>query len=786
MKQPLNLKKTSRCGFARIASFSLMILGFSLPVFAADDSEKEAPDPATELPAIALKADPAAAPIIPWPMRGEVGSARIVIPSSARLVASSPELEPLAEILAGQIMRLSGRDIPRATGTPKPGDICLRITPDLSFADDPYLKLNPELKNFEYRIKANTKGFLIEGENYQATALATATLLQCLQGSGATLSYPPMQIEDKPASVYSGVMLDVARQWHPPEVLKDIIDLCQFYKVPYFHLHLTDDQGYRLPSKVFPNLPAEESYSEKELRDLVAYADARGVTIVPEMEMPGHSTPIQKVDPEIFGAMDEASGEAKALGVINIANPDVYPALEKLIAEACDIFKSSPYFHIGADETNFSVFNNNPQVQKQVVELSAKEGIEAGQMFSYFLNRINAMVKKQGKQTICWEGFGSGQKVDKDILVFAWHGSSNLPQNLLESGYRIMNTPWFPSVYASVRNNYEWNIWKLNLNEFAVSKQFDTTPQVVGGSMLLWERSPDDALELLRLKTPARHERIYSPYAQVGYDHFAKRLTQTDAIFEKLVHPMSVKLDGLNNIEENLASGPVKVTTATPIEGGKIRYAFNAKEVTASDPISDGTITIGPELSKRGRIRFYDGPSAQLRLQVFDAQDLPLGGEKIVEVRHDIPRIKYTVRALPPGPLDFPEDSAKLREVKSGSLATFDGTNGILAGSDPLFFESHATVEILAPGTYRLVSRSRKGDASKTRIKFGDGEWLVPDRGGIVSTELPVGIYPVVVQQVTSDGVIVVSFTFSDPPMDPTPNPRNFGNRALNYWMKPL
>lgn len=765
----------------------IILLSLLLPAFSEGDNGTHVPDPASKLPAIGLKADPTVAPIIPWPMRGEVGKTRIIIPPTARLIASTPELLPLAEILAGQIMRLSGRTINCVSGKPSPGDILLRVTPNLSFDEDPYLKINPELTGFAHRINANTKGCLIEGMDYQSTALATSTFLQCLEGTGATLSYPPMLIEDKPASLYSGLMLDVARQWHPAEVLKDMIDLCQFYKVPYFHLHITDDQGYRLPSKAFPSLPsANGSYTEKELRDLVAYGDARGVTLVPELEMPGHSTPIQKIQPELFGAMDDASGEAKALGVINIANPEIYPALEKLIAETCDIFKSSPYFHIGADESNFSLFNSNPHAQKQLDALSAKEGIPKGQAFSYFLNRINGIVKKQGKTTICWEGFGSDQKVDKDILIFAWHGSSNLPQNLLQSGYRLMNTPWYPSVYASVRDNYEWNIWKLNLNEYNVSRQFDVTPQVVGGSMLLWERSPDEAFELVRRKTPARHERIHSPYAKVGYDHFAERLARTDILLERLVHPMSVEIEGLVNTEENLATGPVKVNVSTPVAGAKIRYAFNSKEVIATDPVSSGIINVGPELSKRGRTRFYDGPSTQLRLQVFDAQDRPMGGEKIVEIRNDVPRIEYTVKALPPGPLGFPEDASQLSVVKSGRLATFDGTHGITVGSDPLLFESRATVEILTPGLYKLVSRSRKGDASLTRIKLGTGDWLVPDKNGLTGTELEAGTYPVIVEQVTSDGVIVVSFTFSDPPMDPAPKSRNLGNHALNYWMKPL
>lgn len=782
--------------FKHLALTILGTVGLSLSAVAQLKSNEKTPDPADKLEAIGLKADPAVARLVPWPMRGEVGKSRVVIPPNARIVAATKELEPLAEILAQQIMRLSGRALPPATGAPKAGDILLRITPSLSFADDPYLKINPALKGFEHRISATAKGCLIEGVDYQATALATSTLLQSLEGAGPTLSYPVMNIEDKPASTYAGLMLDVARQFHPAEVLKDVIDLCQFYKIPYFHLHLTDDQGFRLPSKSFPKVPTGpnkqgilQSYTEEEMRELVAYGDARGVTLVPELELPGHSGAIQGAMPEIFGALDEATGKYKGLGVINIANEAIYPVLEKMIEETCDIFKSSPYFHIGGDECDFSQFNRHPQVQKQLAELESKGVIEKGQHFSHFLNRIHEIVKKQGKKTFVWEGFGTNQKVNNEILMFAWHGQSHLPQNLLQSGFSLVNIPWIPSVYNTTRENYEWNMWKLNLNEHNSSKQFDIDPKIIGGTMVLWARAPEEAIGILRLKTPARHERLHSPYAQLPYEHFSKRLKSTDAVFDKLIYPFDVKLDGILNSEENAVAGPVTVSMTTLVKGAKIRYVINKPHVTLKDSsLYNAPFEVGTEHSKHVTVKGYYGPRTEIRLRAFDENDKPIGAEKWVELRFDPLRIDYKLMDLPPGQTDFVDDTSKLKVVKSGKFARYDGTMNLAEESGPRILEARATVEFRASGDYVLNIRELNAPARKARIKFGDGQWLTPDNKGLIPLTLPAGTYPVIVQQVSQDGNIGVEIYFEDKKFvpDPEPNPRKFWNRRLHYWMKPL
>jgi hexosaminidase len=739
-------------------------------------------------PPIAAIIDPSAPGIVPWPMRGEIGKGRIPLAPTARIVAATPELVPLTRILSGQILKLSGRELPVAEGTPQPGDILLRIQSDMKFADDPYLKINPELKGYEHRITANAKGVLIEGVDYKSTALATATLLQSLSGKGPALAYPPIKIEDKPGCTYSGLMLDVARQFHPIEILKVMVEMCQLYKIPYFHLHLTDDQGYRLPSKAFPQLATVgASYSDAEIRDLVAYADARGVTIIPEVEVPGHSGAMQGAIPEIFGAKNEETGKFETMGVINIASEEIYPVLEKIVAENCEIFKSSPYFHIGGDESNFSVFHANPTVQKQIADLEARGVTTKDQLFAHFLNKMNAIVKKNGKKTLCWEGFGSDQKVDKDVTIFAWHGQSYSPITLLDNGYRIVNVPWTVGTGA-LKDFYEWNMWYLNLNESGASHQFDVTPQIIGGSMVMWERAPEEILPILRPKTPNRHERLYSPYADRTYADYAKRYEHTDAVFEQLVYPVDVKFDGLINKYENLYVDPVTVTLSSPVPGAKLYYNFHETDVTLENAKEyTGPFQITAEQSRWITIPGYSGPRTDLRVRAFGPDNKPIGSAKLHMLRNQLPQFEFTIYDLPPGTKDFPADTSKLKRFDSGVLARVEASHDMGIQGPPRLFEARGYIDVRTAGTYKgqFIYGSNNRHA---RLRVDGGKWLDTTPRGVQMefTFDKTGPHLFEVQQLGDDGIVGIAWSCESHPPDPEPPTRRFLDGYFSQWFAPL
>ncbi len=741
-------------------------------------------DPALQQPPIALRADSAQVQLVPWPMRGTVDKSIVPLGPAARIVASTPELAPLARLLSEEIIRLTQRVIPVAQGAATAQDICLKINPKLVFKDDPYLKLDPALKGLGQRLEVSPRGILIEGVNYQATAMASVTLLQALQSSNGQVRLPQMRVEDKPGSRYCGNMLDVARQWHPIEYLYEVVDLCRLYKVPFLHFHFTDDQGYRLPSKVYPKIPTPgASYSWQEMQDFVAYADTRGVTVIPEIEMPGHSSALQGALPEIFGAKNPATGKFETLGVLNIANEAIYPVLEALIGETCALFKSSPYFHMGADEAQFSAFFAHPAVKEQLAALAAK-GVKTEQIFAYFINRINAIVKKHGKQTICWEGFGSNEPVDKDVIILAWHGSSYAPQALLAAGYQIINVPWTPAISWSARQNYEWNKWLLNLNEQSQSRQFEANPQILGGQMVFWEQGPNDAIPTFRDKVPARQERVYSPWACRSFEDYFARFSHTDAMLEKLLYPVDVKLDGLINIQENLySSKPVTVTLTSPIKNARIYYSVGGKNPSPSTAtLYSGPFSVTPEQAGEVCISGYYGPRAELRIRAFGPDDKPLGGTKWIELRREAPRIAYQLYAAPAGAKsDAMPDITKLKPIASGKLARLGSTVKLARNlGGPLILAASGNFEARTAGEYRLICREKN-----VRLTI-DGKEVAIQKDGIAPVTLTVGLHPISVLQSPNDGNVGVVIRMEKAPPDPEANARRFTNEYIHQWMPPL
>ncbi len=214
--------------------------------------------------------------LVPWPRTLKPGEGTLPLTAESRIVCQDPTLRPLANILAEEIQLVCGLQLAVAPGKPRHGDIVLAI--------------DPSLAKEAYRLDVADTASVAAG-NYAAVALGTATLLQSLAVRGGEVGLPRMSLQDEPPAEFRGLMIDVARKYHSIESLKDLVELCRLYKVRYLQLHLTDDQAFTFPSRAYPKLNEKpqhggKCYTIEMLRDLVAYADARGVTIIPEYEVP--------------------------------------------------------------------------------------------------------------------------------------------------------------------------------------------------------------------------------------------------------------------------------------------------------------------------------------------------------------------------------------------------------------------------------------------------------------------------------------------------------------------
>ena len=354
----------------------------------------------------------------------------------------------------------------------------LAIAQDKPGRGDIALVIDPKHAQEAYRL-AVTDRATVQGGNYGAVALGTVTLLQALAVRGQDVSLPCLSIDDQPKSDFRGLLIDVARRYHSIANLKDIVQLCRLYKVRYLQLHLTDDQAFTFPSRAYPKLNTQNqhggrSYTLEELKDLVAYADARNVTIIPEYEVPGHSAAVNRAMHDLFIIAKTKPYEHHAS--INFCKDEVMQAVETVVGEMCEVFKSTPYFHIGGDEADLALADQNVDFKAAMKKYDLPNQHE---LYRRFVCQMNEIVKKHGKQTIVWEGFGRHGKVPipKDILVMAYEIRFYMPQDLVNDGYKVINASWTPLYVVNANCRPPAEIYAWNLFQF---KPFGAKPEDKG------------------------------------------------------------------------------------------------------------------------------------------------------------------------------------------------------------------------------------------------------------------------------------------------------------------
>ena len=462
--------------------------------------------------------------LVPWPSAVECTGGRLTLAADARIVARSPELTPLADVLAAELKTLTGRRtiVSKATDT-RAGDIVLAI--------------DPELGAEHYRLEVDDRA-RVSGGSYAGVAEGTVTLLQALATKGDAVDLPEMTLTDSPAASYRGLMLDPARCWHSIETLKQCIVLCRWYKIRFLQLHLTDDQSFTFPSTSYPKLATpERHYSLEQLRELERFARVRAVVILPEFDLPGHSAATVRAMPGLFGA-SPGSGST-----INFAREDVYDALDTVIGEMLDVFRSTPYFHIGGDECQLRGLDRNPDFQEAFKQLGIGSQDE---LYRHFLARMDGIVKKHGKRMIVWEGFRRGGKTDvpRDILVMAFEGGKYYRPDLLAlDGYTVINTSWQPLYVVTrrpapigqwpVEHIYGWNMFRWeHFRKWAPAYEPIQLPQsasVLGAQLCSWENPQETVIPSVRKRLAAMSERIWNPQAARSFDDFTPRMKVTDA-----------------------------------------------------------------------------------------------------------------------------------------------------------------------------------------------------------------------------------------------------------------
>lgn len=306
-------------------------------------------------------------------------------------------------------------------------------------------------------------GITIEGADATGVFYGIQTLIQLLPvRAGAIPVLPALTINDYPRFQYRGMHLDVVRHFFPVSYLKRYIDFMAFHKLNYFHWHLTDDQGWRIYMKSHPELTERGSkregeiigyypgtykempyggfYTHDDVREVVAYAAERGITVIPEIDIPGHCMAVLAAHPEFSTTPEEAKKCALTWGIFNKFNnvlapvPAVFNFLEDVFGELCELFPGQ-YIHVGGDECAKRWWQESEQTQQFMREQGLKDEKE---LQSYFIHFVQRVVNAKGKTLIGWDEIMEGG-ISKDCIVMNWRKPA-FGAKALKGGHRTIMT----------------------------------------------------------------------------------------------------------------------------------------------------------------------------------------------------------------------------------------------------------------------------------------------------------------------------------------------------------
>ena len=402
----------------------------------------------------------------------------------------------------------------------------------------------------------------LPGEGYVLEITQDAVILTAADEAGRLWGYqtldqlrrqfgekiPCMVISDSPAFAFRGMHLDVARHMQPISELKKMIDAAAYFKINKLHWHISDDQGWRIESKVFPKLheigsrrkgdhfgtyrsDVEEGgyYTREEVKDFVAYCARRGIEVVPEIDMPGHVMAILAAYPELSCFGDPVEVHTKAaisLDILCAGKEEVYEFVEKMLDDLLELFPGE-WFHIGGDEAPKGHWFDCPHCNKKMQE----EGLENyRQLQGYMMNRFAAFLRSRGRRSIVWNDGAYGGNLDKDIVLEVWFPDPDSAVDAhVAKGGQLIASP-VDVCYC----DYPYGEHPMGPIH-GVKLAGDGS--VIGGETLMWSefvRNPERMQELCWPRYAALAEACWSGDNRGEYEDFKARMEALFPVFEEL------------------------------------------------------------------------------------------------------------------------------------------------------------------------------------------------------------------------------------------------------------
>jgi hypothetical protein len=650
-------------------------------------------------------------------------------------------LLPMAEVLAEELEITTGIKPTiihnNGVNVPAAGDISLEFeTVAGTFA------VSEDQEDQSYTMTVSNK-VVISSQYVKGVSYGTSTLIQSIVEASGSYSVPKMTIEDVPASDYRGLMVDVARD--PPSLgtLKEIVRLARQYKTRYIHIHFTDDQHFTFPfTAVTSNLSNNFTYSRSDLQALNAYADARGVTIIPELEMPGHSGRLRA-----SGYLSPGVGATES----DAAAPANYAKLQAIIDDMLSVFTNTPYFHIGGDESS--------------------AGAALIPLVEAMNNHLRGKPAGQKKRLMVWEAFHGAPTTqipatgDDRVIVLAWELYYNTPWDLLNNGYQLINASWKPMyVVGSGATNrmahsqqLMWSPEEIHSWDKDVFSHFlpgmpafeDAGPsdpvigdgkwnaeyigkedQVIGGQLISWEQNEKVIIRDLQDRLPAAADRMWNPLPSESFTTFNARYQAVKERAMSIVQPIEIlplssTPDAPYTADYRYYSGSnVQITLRNRTKiPGTIRYNLgtfnNSRDSTNFGTIADTT----------GSSTAYSAPFTSpnggfgIRARLHRSGGTPVEGHAIAHFNNWANNIKVTEYEVPRHPLPSAPDFASYTSSKierSFSQPIFRGPYVTDATKGQMF---RATLDAPGSGTYTMRVETGGGFATMYVDTNRNGIW---------------------------------------------------------------
>ncbi len=365
-------------------------------------------------------------------------------------------------------------------------------------------------ENEQYTLDISPAGARLDAPTSVGVIRGLETVLQLLRADSAGWFLPAVRIEDTPRFPWRGLLIDVARHWQPAEVIKRQLDGMAAVKLNVLHWHLSEDQGFRVESKRYPRLHRLGSdgnyYTQDQIREIVTYARDRGIRVVPEFDMPGHSTAWFVGYPQYASAPGPYAIERR-FGVFaptfDPTKDATYRFLDGFIAEMAPLFPDR-YWHIGGDEVEGSAWRRNPRIR---AFMRAKKLGNNAALQAYFNRRLSAILGAHGKRMAGWDEILHAD-LPASTLIQSWRGQESLGTGAAQGFSGILSAGW----YLDHMRTAEFHYLVDPLPEGNPLTP-DQAERVLGGEACMWGEhlTPESIDSRIWPRLGAIAERLWSP-----------------------------------------------------------------------------------------------------------------------------------------------------------------------------------------------------------------------------------------------------------------------------------